>query len=260
LNFDVSSCSSSSNNRVDVIASADIWMAAGSTKQQGCGPTRGTNMDALHAEPDRAGRPTRNPGVMVYQADTGERLCSEARQGPMRHCYSSQGYRPSKRNPEAGVRLPRSSEGVAATLTSSPSVFSHQRSGQSQFVTLENYLNDMKRCSASLRTVPYTPSSVLQRMNDERVLLPADTQHRRARSSSRESRATEQSDQEEQYGFIRKRPVTGAWTGSSMTNDLLHHCGDSRHSTPSRVERVENPCTPNFDDIVAHMKESHKTC
>jgi len=202
-------------------------------------------IESLRTDLDRAGRPTRNPGVMAYEADSGDRLREDdAKSAPLRFGYTSQAYKPTKRNCECGVRPPRSSEGVAAALTSS---------GQS---ALENYLNDMKRCSASLRKVRCAPSNDLQRMNDERVLLPAQMPQRRGRSLSCESRRNEESGNEENYGFSRKRSVSARWTGRTSNSDLLHHDEGGRQLSLSRFERVHSPCNARFEEIVAHLKEA----
>jgi hypothetical protein len=96
---------------------------------------------------------------------------------------------------------------------------------------LGNYLNDMKRCKASLRKVKGEPSAALRRKNDERHWLAPDRQAQLGRSVScdsslysRRGAANAESDKEDNYGFNRKKEVGGNWTprGSSRM-DLLHH-------------------------------------
>lgn len=133
---------------------------------------------------------------------------------------------------------PRGGEGAAAALAHDPV--------KPMPSTLGNYLNDMKRCKASLRTVPSQASEALQRKNDERVFLSGERRQKQlARSVSCDSSfasargkpgtvvssvANAESDREDNYGFSTKRGVSGKWTKSASRIDLLHHSGSGGHS------------------------------
>lgn len=66
------------------------------------------------------------------------------------------------------------------------------------------------------------------------------------------------SQREDNYGFARKREVTGGWTKSRGTEGLLHHSAGHNDpqpvGTPRRCERLERKADERFTEMVAHMK------
>jgi hypothetical protein len=243
-----------------------------------------TRMEEARNDTARAGSRTRNPGIIPRDACVERSLSEDGRHPLVALRYSTTAdWRPSKRCPDhvpvgaeplpvaplpvSTPRSPRCSEAFTSTLPERK-----QASGS----VLENYLNDMKRCRAALRSVPPTASALTQRLNDERVKLPAERRAERfellggssceqpeqlesariRRSVSCDSRfqRNELSDKEDNYGFIRKREVSGTWTTSRR--DLLHHSPghDDPPSTPRTRERLTRKADDRLNEIVAHMK------
>ncbi|CAJ1339374.1 unnamed protein product [Effrenium voratum] len=176
-----------------------------------------TNLQEARADPARAGARTRNPG-MIPAAEGSDRL------GFSVYRYGHHVYRPQKRisdvfpgSPSSTMVTPAPSPRNVPSPRSSQGATEALRSGKPITATtaLENYLNDMKRCSTSLRNVPPTPSADLQRMNNELTFLPSergkgDALKRRSRSLSVDRSMHEESSSSDAYGFARKRPVSGA--------------------------------------------------
>lgn len=219
-------------------------------------------VDEVRGENDRAGCRTRNPGMIACEQGAADRASSEDGRGRaaklVAHRYSTASdWRPSKRGPDApgapSARSPRCSEGVASLLSSRG-----DRGAQPR--VLENYLNDMKRCSAAVRQVPAAPSAELQKMNDDRYALPAERSIERGlaprRSLSCDSRRQNDTDQESTYGFQRKREVKEPWSRSGGQLNMLQHAAPSGDlpSTPRRRERLQRTADERFAEVVAHMK------
>jgi len=235
-----------------------------------------SRLEEPRKEKDRAGVPTRNPGIIPVEQSLGqERMRGEdGRYRLVPHRFGNQEWRQGKK-PAADAASP-------ATERAGPS---WTRPGNG---VLENYLNDMKRVKTSLgATASSKPSDVLQRMNEARVYLPTDrpTPRARARSHScepatREERgvaagagararslsqspfaAVDAGDLEhgERYDFTRKRSVNGPWTCGR--SDLLHHQGSlsalevSSPRTPCGT-RV-NQANDRFDEMMNHMKANN---
>lgn len=159
-----------------------------------------THVEDARKDDSRAGGRTRNPGMIPRTDMAGsERAQSEDGRPTypfVAHQYSCTGdWRPGKRVPEHGTpcatpvsaRSPRCSEGMASTLPDGHGASTARTDGHGASTArsnvLENYLNDMKRCQKSLRNVPATPSVYMQRINDERVKLPAERRFERVAPS-----------------------------------------------------------------------------
>lgn len=223
-----------------------------------------TRPEDVRGDGSRAGVRTCNPGHMPSEPGSRERprtsgddvrTPNDGRSKLVVHCYGSQNWRPGKAVPNGSHKSPQSSDGVANLTTKS-------RPASAGY--LENYLNDMKRCGHSLRSVPGTPSQSLQRMNDVMTQLPAQRRETRARSlsvdqSDRKARiglvAGAESESEDNYGFTRKRSVDGRWTTRSSRLDILHH-ENGGESTPLVTPRStrQTKAEKRFEEVTAHMK------
>jgi len=233
---------------------------------------------------ERAGARTRNPCVIpCQQLGSEQRSRSEdGRRALVPYQYSTgNDWRPAKRSPRRPLASSRCGEGVQANFSPPEPL---QRRGQQRGV-LENYLNDMKRCRASLRTVHSGPSADLQRMNDERVKLPAERQAAKMRRShSAEPRATVSVQKEDNYGFRSRKPVAGNWAhdiGGTMIHHTEPEAATPRSSIAASMESLPcaasaggtPPCTPRqqaagckqrqasadsrFEEMVLHMKAAN---
>mmetsp|Transcript_40849 Transcript_40849/g.94067 ORF Transcript_40849/g.94067 Transcript_40849/m.94067 type:complete len:367 (+) Transcript_40849:103-1203(+) len=229
------------------------------------------SMDEMRQDADRAGARTKNPGILpAERSATNE----ERRTSP--HFYSAPAdWRRQKRcvaPPNGG----RSSAGVMSILLGQdPDVAESTSSKQRPPAILQNYLNDMKKCSGAKRTGPSTPSAEYQRMMDRRVQLPAEREvaemlpasarpfgadsdygspraspRRLTRSVSCEPWLREPSN----GGFQRRRQVLGSWTRSTSA-DVFHHNGEAT-VTPRRFERLERAASAQFDVAVEHMRST----
>jgi len=294
-----------------------------------------TRIEAARDDNDRAGARTRNPGMIPRNGHVGcsERAVSEDGRHPLvAHSYSTPGdWRPAKRCPDHSPvaspgavivgtprsmtsdyepRSPRCSEGMAATL---PDGSTPGKKNSGRFILVsENYLNDMKPTVKSRRPVTDKPSNNLQRMNDERVKLPAERRLEREITSQRPATSCgilpnssidlsseagrpwpfsndeyfggtrpvsarirrsfscdprvqrsanlgETNEREDNYGFARKREVSGDWTRRGGTN-LLHHTpghNDEPPCTPRRSEQLAHKADERFREMVTHMKAAN---
>lgn len=191
--------------------------------------------------------PSEQPGA---QRSGDVRTPQDGRNKLVVHCYGGQNWRPGKAATNGGHRSPRCSEGVNSLLV-------NKKGGS----VLENYLNDMKRSGGSRRPGVGTPSEELQRMNDVSARLPAERRAERARSHSvdiaRSPRGFPgaESDNEDTYGFARKRSVDGRWTAQSCRSTMLHH-ENGGESTPMVTPRStrQTKADQRFEEITAHMK------
>lgn len=221
-----------------------------------------TNLQEARADPQRAGARTRTPGMIpMNEGANSNRLRFAVYQ------YGNHDYKPQKRCPDAvsGCPTPAPSPRNVPSPRSSPGATEALRMASKATTALENYLNDMKRCRTSLRSIPGTPSARLQRKNDENSFLPSERRTdadgaptpRRSRSLSVEPGLYEEGRASDPYGFSRKRHVLGAPNHSSR--DLLYHLADDR-------KEAQTPRTPRttpslqedrrFQEVVAYIKET----
>lgn len=223
---------------------------------------RMAKVEDIRSDPDRAGCRTRNPAVIPCDSVAGGRqLCEDGRYRLVPHRYGSHEWRPSKRCPDAspgvafgcGHASPRCSAGVAGVMDAFCLV--RPTSAPQKSSMLENYLNDMKRCKTSLKYAAAPPSPSLRRMNDERVKLPSERRqlaraasfdqgndsqvesdaeefgHRSRRMAMRGRNQQAESDNEDNYGFGRKRAVSATWSRRTGL-DFLHHQQSAGIATP----------------------------
>lgn len=200
--------------------------------------------EAAKLEKDRAGARTKNPGVIPAEVSSTERPGLDGRNRLVPHRYSTTSdWRPAKRMTDAppctGLKSqsPRCSEGVSAALQTLPA---------GSRAVLENYLNDMKRGRTTRRQLHGKPSEALQRMSDERHCLPSERVERRrdqSRSLSRDLRRSAESDNEDCYGFDRKRDTSGPWTGRSFKADFLYHPEAHHADRPLRRAASARPAS-----------------
>jgi len=235
-----------------------------------------SRVEEARAEKDRAGRQTRNPGVMPIEESHERPRLGEAHrleEGRLRvvpHRYGNNDWKPTKKatsGPEGSVPSStwmRNGSGARPDTGSAPGI-------------LENYLNDMKKSKCS-RAAPQmqVPTPCYQRMNEAKTRLPSDRE--RARSLSR-GPASEQASlgdvsvqdnsrigsrarsvsqarnpDEAEHGFIRKRPVDGNWTHNSGRKDLLHHA-ESDALTPRTPRNTRaHQANERMEEIVDHIK------
>lgn len=214
-----------------------------------------TKIEDARNDAGRAGARTRNPGVIPAETAAERQRGDDRLHRLVPHRYGNHEWHPSKRCPDSTPnsftsihKSPRSSEGVAAALTTEPQLC------QPGLSALENYLNDMKRGRHSRRALDGTPSAALQRINNMRAQLPADREFpSRARSHSVNRQA--ESDQEDTYGFPRKRPVSGRWAQHSSQN-LLQHTESPREPGSLRCSDRQQQADARFVEMVQHMKAS----
>lgn len=183
--------------------------------------------EAARLEKDRAGARTKNPGVIPMEGSVTDRTGVDGRQRLVPHRYSvTSDWRPAKRMTEPPLctglksQSPRCSERVSSALQTMPA---------GNRAVLENYLNDMKRGRTTRRQLNGQPSEALQKISDANHCLPAERNERRrdqTRSLSRDLRRSAESDNEDCYGFTRKRDASGPWTGRSFKADFLYHPED----------------------------------
>lgn len=230
-----------------------------------------TRPEECRKDKERAGAPTKNPGMLPVEQNGIERQRGEdGRYRLVPHRYGNHEWRNSK----------KSVSDAASPAAAAERGASWTRPGNG---VLENYLNDMKRAKLSRGGTPAAPpSTFLQRMNEARFQLPADRQTPRARSHSCEPTPQEsiasagaltrarsvsqspfgQSEAEhgDKYGFTRKRSVSGPWTRGR--DDLLHHSDKNWEVCTPRTPRTPggtrlNQANERFDDMMTFMKANN---
>lgn len=218
----------------------------------------------------RAGLRSKNPGILrTLETETVSPAQSRVRCLP--HRYGNQDWKPSKAAavcPNNGVRSPRgtASDFTAVAVGSQYPAKFRGWTPASRNTLLGNYLNDMKKSACAKRLVVGEPSPSLQKMNDRQHKLPADRWGRPVRSASCDlggsasliasasprRLANEESDDEECYGFSRKRYVHGHAARSFDRNFLAHSETKLQPSTPRR----SRPTNERFEELVGHMHKS----
>lgn len=222
------------------------------------------NIEGARADVGRAGARTHNPCMIPVSQQSG---ANSERQKIVPYRYGNHDWKPAKRCPDVAcvpngnvhaAGSPRASEGAASVLSMPRSDAAGQR--RQARPVLENYLNDMKRCSKSLRAVPPSPSMDLKRMNAEAAsILPSERKaendtYRRSRSMSMDRSVNDQSDSHDAYGFARKRSISRDWTRSSSRDFLYHTVKEPQVATPRPSARQEK-ADRRFEEVVSHMKE-----
>eukprot|EP00930_Biecheleria_cincta_P098291 TRINITY_DN89962_c0_g1_i1.p1 TRINITY_DN89962_c0_g1~~TRINITY_DN89962_c0_g1_i1.p1 ORF type:complete len:357 (-),score=49.40 TRINITY_DN89962_c0_g1_i1:79-1149(-) len=217
------------------------------------------NIEEARADVRRAGARTRNPCMIPVGQQNGT---TPEHQKIVPYRYGHHDWKPAKRCPDVACApsshvhaagSPRASDGAAGVLSMPRADAGYVRP------VLENYLNDMKRCSKALRSVANSPSMNQQRANVETSsILPSDTKsesdtYRRSRSLSLDRSVNEQSSSTDPYGFARKRSVSRDWTRSSSRDFLYHTTKEPQVATPRPSPRQEK-ADRRFEEVVSHMK------
>lgn len=216
------------------------------------------NIEEARADAGRAGARTRNPCMIPVTQQNGT---TPERQKIVPYRYGHHDWKPAKRCPDGSCTpssnvhaagSPRASEGTAGVLSMPRTDAGYVRP------VLENYLNDMKRCSKTLRSVPPSPSMDQQRVNVEAPsIVPspksASDTCRRSRSCSIDRNVNEQTNSTDAYGFARKRSVSRDGTRSS-SSDFLYHTSKEPQVATTRPSPQQEKAERRFEEVVSHMK------
>jgi len=127
---------------------------------------------------------------------------------------------------------------------------------------LDNYLNDMKKCTSAVRRVAtVSREGEIEKMaggcslafheSSAKAVPERRCGRGMVRSVSCEPGSTKEAEWENVHGFPRYGKVMGAWTRSS-SHDMLHHVNDEKPARTPRTARVARD-DMRFEEIVQHM-------